>query len=97
MIKEFKFFQHNKTKVFTDYMDQMDDYFLGGIQPTIQWRTANGLTYPINTMSIDHIVSVVRCMNGDGNMVIPNPYEGRTHTEWYEIFHNEMLRRRGNR
>jgi hypothetical protein len=33
-MKQFKFFQKNKTRVFTDYMDQMDDYFLGGIQPT---------------------------------------------------------------
>ena len=31
---DFKFFRNNKTRVFTDYMDQMDDYFLGGIQPT---------------------------------------------------------------
>lgn len=23
----------NNERVFTDYMDQMDDYFLGGIQP----------------------------------------------------------------
>ena len=33
MIKDFKFFQNNKIRVFTDYMDQMDDYFLGGIEP----------------------------------------------------------------
>lgn len=33
MIKDFKFFQNNKVRVFTDYMDQMDDYFLGGILP----------------------------------------------------------------
>ena len=32
----FKFFQDNTDRVFTDYMDQMDDYFLGGIRPTIQ-------------------------------------------------------------
>jgi hypothetical protein len=32
MIKDFKFLQDNKERVFTDYMDQMDDYFLGGIQ-----------------------------------------------------------------
>lgn len=94
MIKPFKFFQNNKTRVFTDYMDQMDDYFLGGIQPTVRWRTANGLTHPIHTISIDHIVSIIRCMDGDGNMRIPNPYEGRTHDEWVNIFHNEIERRR---
>lgn len=65
-------------------------------EPTIRWRTANGLTHPIHTISIDHIVSIVRCMNGDGNMRIPNPYEGRTHSEWINIFHNELNRRREN-
>jgi hypothetical protein len=33
-------------------------------------------------------------MNGEGNMVIPNPYGGKTHTEWIGIFHNELRRRR---
>ena len=63
-------------------------------EQTIRWRTANGLTHPIHTISTDHIVSIIRCMNGDGNMRIPNPYEGRTHTEWIYIFHNELSRRR---
>jgi len=31
-MKSFKFFQKPE-RAFTDYMDQMDDYFLGGIQP----------------------------------------------------------------
>ena len=93
MIKDFKFFQNNKTRVFTDYMDQMDDYFLGGIQPTIRWRTSNGLTHPIDTMSTDHIVNIVRCLNGGGNMVIPNPYGGRSHSDWIHIFHTELIRR----
>lgn len=33
-------------------------------------------------------------MDGDGDMRIPNPYEGRTHDEWLNIFHNEIVRRR---
>jgi hypothetical protein len=33
-------------------------------------------------------------MNGEGDMVIPNPYEGRTHNEWSIIFDNELRRRR---
>jgi hypothetical protein len=33
-------------------------------------------------------------MNGSGDRTIPNPYEGRTHAEWINIFHNEMERRR---
>jgi hypothetical protein len=32
MVKDFKFFEsENKDRVFTDWMDQMDDYHLGGI------------------------------------------------------------------
>ena len=61
---------------------------------TIRWRTYDGFTHRLDNMSVDHMVSIVRCMNGSGNMIIPNPYEGRTHTEWINIFHNEMERRR---
>lgn len=61
---------------------------------TIRWRTANGLDHRLENISTDHIVSIVRCMNGDGNIRIPNPYEGRTHIEWVHIFHNELERRR---
>lgn len=65
-------------------------------EPTpIRWRTANGLTHRLENISVDHIMSIVRCMNGLGDMGIPNPYEGRTHSEWIVIFQNE-LRRRSN-
>jgi hypothetical protein len=60
----------------------------------IRWVTANGLSHRLENISIDHIVSIIRCMDGDGNMRIPNPYEGRTHAEWINIFHNEIERRR---
>jgi hypothetical protein len=60
----------------------------------IRWVTGNGLSHPIEYISVDHIVSIVRCMNGEGNMVIPNPYEGKSHSEWCTIFHNELNRRR---
>jgi hypothetical protein len=32
-------------------------------------------------------------MNGLGDMRIPNPYDGRTHSEWIVIFQNELRRR----
>jgi hypothetical protein len=60
----------------------------------IRWVTANGLSHRLENISIDHIVSIIRCMDGDGNMRIPNPYEGRTHNEWSIIFNNELRRRR---
>ena len=62
-------------------------------EQTIRWRTANGLTHPIHTISIDHIVSIIRCINGEGEMIIPNPYEGKSHAEWIGIFYNELRRR----
>lgn len=67
--------------------------FFQGPKP-IRWRTANGLTHRLENISTDHIVSIIRCMNGDGNVIIPNPYEGRTHDEWVNLFHNEIERRR---
>lgn len=63
-------------------------------EPTpIRWVTRNGLSHRLENISVDHIMSIVRCMNGDGNMVIPNPYNGRTHNEWCIIFDNELRRR----
>ena len=32
-MKQFKFFQKKQERVFSDWMDMMDDYHLGGIQP----------------------------------------------------------------
>ena len=60
----------------------------------IRWVTRNGLSHPIEYISTDHIVNIIRCMNGEGNMVIPNPYCGKSHSEWCDIFHNELYRRR---
>ena len=61
--------------------------------PPIRWVTGYGSSYLIENISVDHIMSIVSCMNGDGNMVIPNPYNGRTHNEWCIIFDNELRRR----
>jgi hypothetical protein len=72
----------------------MDFKFFQEPKP-IRWRTANGLSHRLENISVDHIVSIVRCMRGHGDMRIPNPYEGRTHSEWIVIFQNE-LRRRSN-
>lgn len=59
----------------------------------IRWVTGYGSTVSIETMSIDHIANIVRCMNGEGDMDIPNPYYGNSHMEWIVIFHNELNRR----
>jgi len=59
----------------------------------IRWVTANGSSYLIENISVDHIVSIIRCINGEGNMVIPNPHCGKSHAEWIGIFYNELRRR----
>lgn len=43
-MRPFKFFQNKPERVFTDYMDRMDDYFLGGItgQPSIGLNNIQG-------------------------------------------------------
>ena len=75
----------------------MKDFKFFQNQKPIRWVTRNGLSHPIEYISIDHITNIIRCMNGRGNMVIPNPHQGRTHAEWVSIFHDELIRRRNER
>lgn len=91
-MKDFKFFQ-KKERVFSEWMDLMDDYHLGGIQPVIRWRRADGVYIPINELSDEHIRNIRRCLAGVGDSFIPNPYEGRTSEEWIDIMSEELLKR----
>ena len=61
---------------------------------TIRWKTANGLSHPINTISTVHIRNIMNCLSGCGSMEIPEPYEGKTNLQWYKIFLIELKRRR---
>ena len=45
-MNQFKFFQKKPERVFTDYMDAMDDYHLGGIRPVWQNQA------PVKTFSL---------------------------------------------
>jgi hypothetical protein len=56
----------------------------------IYWLTAMGDAKLVSTMSVDYIVNVTRMIT-DG--YIPNPYIGKTHIEWMEIFEQEMRNR----
>jgi desulfoferrodoxin (superoxide reductase-like protein) len=56
----------------------------------VYWLTAMGDIKLISTMSVDYMVNVT-IMITDG--YIPNPYIGRTHIEWMEIFEQEMRNR----
>ena len=64
---------------------------------TIRWRTHIGDVLCIHDMSTDHIINVVRCLQGTGEMRIPDPYQGKNTFEWLNIFHNELMRRRRRR
>jgi hypothetical protein len=59
----------------------------------ICWRSENGRDRPIFYMTSDHINNILLCLNGEGNMEIPNPYNGRTHEEWINIFNRELRER----
>ena len=47
----FKFFEGQKQRVFTDYMDAMDDYFLGGIQHAREIPAQQLKTFNLNVMN----------------------------------------------
>lgn len=64
-------------------------------EPTeeVVWRTAKGRHTPIGWMTTLHITNCIRCIEGDGEAEIPNPYFGRTHNEWLSIFEQELHNR----
>ena len=66
-------------------------FFKGEIfDRNICWRTYIGRDTPIFYMTSDHINNILLCLNGEGNMEIPNPHNGKTHDEWIYIFNREL-------
>lgn len=59
----------------------------------IIWKTSTGRHTPIMWMSTTHIKNVLKCLRGEGGAEIPNPYFGRTHSEWFEIFDSVLITR----
>jgi len=64
-------------------------FFRSNNEP-VYWITAMGDAKLVSTMSVDHMVNITRLIT-DG--YIPNPYIGKTHIEWMEIFEQEMRNR----
>jgi hypothetical protein len=60
---------------------------------SIIWRTAKGRHIPIEWMSTQHITNCLSCLIIDGENEIPNPYFGKTHSEWIGIFEAELNNR----
>ena len=59
----------------------------------ITWKTATGRHIPITWMTFKHMLNVLNCLQGMGNMEIPEYYEGRHKSEWITIFVNELNHR----
>jgi hypothetical protein len=69
--------------------------FFVGVESVIEgemvvWRTASGRHTPIEFMTSRHINNVINCLNGTGEMSIPNPYFGKSHREWMNLFTREL-------
>ena len=58
------------------------------------WVTASGLRHPLSRLPISHVKNIITCLNGYGEMEIPNPYQGKSRNEWFIIFAVELERRR---
>ena len=57
------------------------------------WKDAAGRDIPVFYMTRNHIINCMRCINGYGQMRIPNPHVGKTHEQWMEIFTLELTLR----
>ena len=63
---------------------------------SIQWRTGQGTIIPIDQLSNSHIRNILTCLTGTGERTIPDPYQDKTHNEWYLILLNELRSRTTN-
>ena len=68
-------------------------FFEGQQKEEVIWRTHRGTHIPILWMTSRHIQNALNCLQGEGEMEIPNPYFGKTHREWIRIFEQELNRR----
>ena len=66
--------------------------FLSKNLEPIVWRTQDGIMIPVEELGIRHINNIRNCILGVGRRTIPNPYQGRTHSEWLEILRVEEER-----
>ena len=69
-------------------------FFEGKKREEVIWRTHRGTHIPILWMTSRHIQNALNCLRGEGEMEIPNPYFGKSHREWVDIFTDELNNRR---
>lgn len=69
-------------------------FFVGKPDDEIVWRTHRGTHIPILWMTSRHIQNALNCLRGQGETEIPNPYFGKSHRQWINLFTNELNNRR---
>lgn len=80
MIKKFKFFQKEPERHFSDWLDSMDDYFLGGItqRPVVQFRMSrrhyNILPERVRNMEEVHMLAYIQGWQSVDYLYVINPY-----------------------
>jgi hypothetical protein len=63
------------------------------LRKNIYWTNYYGGTREIGDLTFNHIQNILNCLNNVGEMKIPENYLGRSHTEWVEIFEQELKER----
>ena len=61
---------------------------------SIIWRDSSGMKMRIRSMSTNHIINVVNCLEGKGKRLMPDLYFNRTREQWLRIFTLELDRRK---
>lgn len=56
------------------------------------WITDDGREFPVDEMSIPHIVNTIKCLNGTGKKHIDEDYLGGK-DKWIAIFKDELKKR----
>jgi hypothetical protein len=69
-------------------------FFKGQSTGPLYWRTAMGEYKLVSDMSNEHIYNLIMMLPGDQ---IPNPYLGKTHKQWKNIFKAELRYRLNGR
>lgn len=56
------------------------------------WITARRQSIPVRSMTTSHINNCIACLEGKGNMTIPEDYLGGKE-KWLKIFNEELIKR----
>lgn len=60
------------------------------LRKNIYWTNYYGKSREIGDLTLNHIQNILKCLNNMGEIKIPENYLGRSHSEWIEIFEQEL-------